>query len=114
MTIMTDDKVGYKSPPKHAQFKSGNNANPRGRGARTHSKPREIVQRILNRLETVSVGGRNTKVTRLERVVRRFGNDALKGSVESALLLLDLRKHAEEIGDMRPIVLIVSEDGMRL
>jgi hypothetical protein len=111
---VTDEKVGYKSPPKHAQFKPGNNANPRGRGVRKLPKQREIVQRILNQLETVSVGGRNTKVTRLERVVRRFGNEALKGSVESALLLLDLRKHAEEIGDMRPLIFIVAEEDMQL
>ena len=111
---MTDSEVGYKSPPRHTQFKPGNNANPIGRGARKGAKPREIVRKVLDRLETVSIGSKRTKLTRLERVVRKFGHDALRGNVESALFLLELRKYSEMIGDMRPIMFVITEDDLRL
>jgi len=48
-------------------------------------------------------------MTRLQRVILRHGNDAVKGKVESALLLLELRKYADEIGDTRPITIVISE-----
>jgi len=106
---MADEKSGYRRPPKHTRFQPGNNANPLGRGARKRLKPSQAVQKLLDRLETVSVGGKNTKMTRLQRVILRHGNDAVKGKVESALLLLELRKYADEIGDTRPITIVISE-----
>ena len=111
---MVDEESGYRCPPKNTQFKPGNNANPLGRGARKRLKPNQIVRKFLDRLETVSVGGKRTKMTVLQRLILRHGNDALKGNVESALLLLELRKYAENLGDTRPITIVIPEFMTRL
>jgi len=111
---MVDDRVGYKCPPRHTQFKPGNNANPLGRGARTRLKHGQIIQTIINQRETVLVGGKKKKITRLERMVLRHGNDALRGNVDSALLLLALRKQAASFGDMRPITIVMTPEMNRL
>jgi hypothetical protein len=43
---MTDYEVGYKKPPRHSQFKVGNHANPKGRGARKRLSEADIMKRF--------------------------------------------------------------------
>lgn len=105
---MTEHAVGYKKPPLHSRFGPNNNANPLGRGARKTLKPGEIVSKVLNTLETITEKGKNKRVSRIHRLVRRYGNAALKGDATSAALLLELRQHFETRGDINPRVLIVT------
>lgn len=106
---MTDEKTGYGNPPRHTRFKPGNRANPLGRGAKKPAKHSDVVKRLLHTLETVSVGGKKTKVTRLEAIVQRIGDDALRGNMESARALLRLRKCSIATNDFQRIIFLYSE-----
>ena len=106
---MTDEKVGYGNPPRHTRFKPGNRANPLGRGAKKQPTHSEIVKRLLHTTETVSVGGRRTRITRLEAIVRRMGDEALHGNMESARDLLRLRKSSVAMEDFQKIIFETNE-----
>ncbi len=107
---MTDEKVGYGNPPRDTRFKPGNRANPRGRGAKKQPKHSDIVKKLLHTTETVSIGGRKTKVTRLEAIVRRIGDEAMHGNMESARALLRLRRCSVAMEDFQQITYLYSED----
>ena len=111
---MTDEKVGYGNPPLHTRFKPGNRANPLGRGAKTQSNHSDILKRHLNTTETIFVGRKKTKITRLEAMVKRIGDDAVRGSIESASDLLGLRKCSVAMEDFQQITLRFGEVESRL
>ncbi len=106
---MTDEKTCYANPPRDTRFKPGNRANPLGRGAKKRDKHSDVVKRLLHTFETVSVGGKKTKVTRLEAIVQRIGDDALRGNLESARALLRLRKCSIATNDFQRIIFLYSE-----
>jgi Family of unknown function (DUF5681) len=86
--LMSDYKVGYKSPPKHTQIKPGECRNPNGRRGK---RPKVVLDNteasILERLdaETINVGG--LKMTKREVELRRLCNMALAGNVRASQLL---------------------------
>jgi len=45
---MTDDKVGYRRPPRSGRFKPGVSGNPKGRPKRNLSTLAQIVNDALN------------------------------------------------------------------
>ena len=106
---MTDEKAGYGNPPRHTRFKPGNRANPLGRGAKKQPKHADIVKRLLNKTETLSVGGKKTKVTRLEAIVQRIGDEAMRGNMESAKTLLRLRKCSVATEDFQKVIFLYDE-----
>ena len=71
---MTDCEVGYKKPPKHAQFQKGKSGNPGGR----HKPTADVVtapQRTLGELVTI----REHCQTRLTRLEARTPPDGREG-----------------------------------
>lgn len=101
---MTDSKepdyeVGYGRPPKASQFKKGQSGNPSG--ARRHRKRklrstlRELAIEEANELMQVTLGGRLTKITKKEAVVKKLFNDVLSGTpaqrAKVAMILMEMR-----------------------
>lgn len=85
----SDYEVGYGRPPKKSQFKPGQSGNPRGRPKRKKTVG-ELVEREFARKVAITEGGAEKRVTKLELLIRRLTNDAIKGSNPSAKLLIDL------------------------
>ena len=105
---MTDYEVGYKKPPRHSQFKVGNQANLKGRGARKRLTEADIMKNVLNFAAEYRHRGKAKRAPRIELIIKQFGARALKGDVGAAAMLLVMHSHFQKNGDVNPkrIVLI--------
>jgi hypothetical protein len=90
----TDETVGFGRPPLHSRFKRGQSGNPRGRPKNSKNFT-TIVQDVLTQRITIREGNQRRSITRLEGVVLRQVDDALKGNDRAALATL---KIAAQVG----------------
>ena len=86
-------EVGYGKPPRHTQFKKGQCANPRGRGARKDGglSEKEAFRKLLDGKVVYTTQGRSRTTTRLKLLVKKHIALALKGDVPSAVSLIKMR-----------------------
>jgi len=84
-----DYKVGRGKPPLQTQFEKGKSGNPSGR---KKSKPTvaDLVNKVLAEKMTVTENGKSKRLSRLEVMLRKLANDAMKGDQKAVRLLLDL------------------------
>lgn len=80
--------VGYGKPPKKHQFKPGHSGNPKGRpkGAKNEAT---ILREIMHQRMEVREGGRARKISRLEALLLRCLEAALKGDLKAMAFLLN-------------------------
>lgn len=95
-----DETVGYGKPPQSTRFKKGVSGNPSGRKPGRH---REVpYEAILGQKLTIVKNGVEIKMTAEEAFLRKILNDATKGKMSSATLVMKvleqetLRQHREE------------------
>jgi hypothetical protein len=86
--------VGYGRPPRHTRFKPGQSGTPGGRPKYTRNL-KTIIQQALTGRITVREGERRRTITKLEGVVLRQVEGALKGNDRAALATL---KIAAQVG----------------
>lgn len=81
-------EVGYGKPPKTHQFKPGRSGNPKGRpkGAKNEAT---ILREIMHQRMEVREGGRARKISRLEALLLRCLEAALKGDLKAMAFLLN-------------------------
>src|SRR4051794_40783408 len=72
-----EDKVGYRSPPKHTRFKPGQSGNPKGRPPR-HQNLKTVLSEALSKRVVVRDSSGERSLTRLEVVVLALLNGATK------------------------------------
>ena len=82
-----DQAVGYGRPPLHSRFQPGRSGNPRGRSKHSRNL-KTIIQQALTGRITVREGERRRSISRLEGVVLRQIEGALKGNDRAALATL--------------------------
>jgi hypothetical protein len=77
---------GYKKPPSHSQFKKGQSGNPAGRpkGARNVSS---LLEKILFSPFKYTEGGKQKSSTRIDFLLKRLVNDAMKGDHKAVQIL---------------------------
>jgi Family of unknown function (DUF5681) len=90
-----DDRVGYRRPPKHSRFRSGQSGNPRGRPAGVKSLS-DIVRKIVGQKVTITENGRARRVPRLEAILLRAAGEASRGDAPALRLLLQLTERYGE------------------
>ncbi|ODS02600.1 hypothetical protein AUC71_01465 [Methyloceanibacter marginalis] len=83
-----DYDVGYGKPPKRHQFKPGHSGNPEGRpkGAKNEAT---ILREIMHQRMEVREGGQARKISRLEALLLRCLEAALKGDLKAMAFLLN-------------------------
>jgi hypothetical protein len=96
---MTDYPVGYGKPPQHTRFKSGNNANPKGRPKRKLEDVADIINTVSSAETQYRERGRTKKAPRRELSFRRTLRRALSGNLRSIEMVLKDLIHAQRVGD---------------
>jgi hypothetical protein len=90
---MSEYKIGYGKPPKDSRFKPGNNANPKGRPKREPLALAKTMQEFQGQLSRYTESGRKKTARRQDLISKKVVNDAVKGDVKSAEMLLNLWEH---------------------
>ena len=73
---MSMNEVGYKKPPKHAQFQPGKSGNPKGRSKGTKSPP---GYEVFDQPVTVIQNGKPKKIPVIDAIITQILSDAMKG-----------------------------------
>jgi Family of unknown function (DUF5681) len=90
--------VGYGRPPLATRFKKGTSGNLKGRPKGQKNLKTLIKQAMMAQI-SVREGSRSTKVSRLEAVVLRQLQAALKGSDRSAMAVIKMATQLGFLGD---------------
>lgn len=104
---MSDDDVGYKKPPKHSQWKSGQSGNPKGRPKKAQHDSLHRIDEVLSEPVTATrADGTRETLGIFEASFIALCRKAIDGDNPSLLqtiaYVLDVhvpseRKHAEKI-----------------
>jgi uncharacterized protein DUF5681 len=86
---MTQYKVGYGKPPKSSRFKSGSSGNAKGR-PKGHKNLKTLIRRAMTSTITIQEGSHSRRVSKIEGVVLRQLQDALKGNDRSAMAIIKM------------------------
>lgn len=97
---MTDNRshqVGYKRPPKHAQFRPGESGNPKGRPKRVRNFNADLRDELGQHIP-IREGGRDLKITKQRAFVKALVAAAINGDMRatSALVSFCTRTLASE------------------
>jgi hypothetical protein len=84
-----DYEVGYGKPPKRTRFAKGQSGNRRGRLGDTRNLKTDL-RTVLEEDLTLTVGGREVKISAQRAVLVALRNKALKGDVRAAGMLIAL------------------------
>jgi len=102
--------VGYGKPPPETRFRPGVSGNPKGRpkGSKNLST---IIQQELEAEILITEGGRQSKVTKREALVKTIIAKGLGGDIKAANAVLQLDSLSEEReAAQKPIETITDED----
>jgi len=94
MTTKANYDVGYRKPPKHAQWKKGQSGNPAGRPRRDRDVS-TLVASLLGQRVVVRRGKTTKRVTRLEHLLTRLIEKAIGGDPRLMKMALDEMRKEE-------------------
>jgi hypothetical protein len=89
-----DYEVGYGKPPRHTRFSKGQSGNPKGR-QRGSQNLSTLLREALNEPVVVTENGGQRKITKRQAFIKQLVNQALKGDLRAARLLLDNLKEID-------------------
>jgi hypothetical protein len=97
---MSDHPVGYKNPPTEHQFKPGASGNPKGRPKRLRDTAdlAAIIVGVLDAPIEYQDGGQMKTASGRDLNAMMLVKRAVKGDVDAALTLLNVRDQAERRG----------------
>jgi len=77
-----NQKVGYKNPPKHSQFKPGQSGNPKGRPKGAKGFEATLAKELASKV-SVTIKGKTKEISRADAIVKRIMDQALKGDFKA-------------------------------
>jgi hypothetical protein len=80
-------EVGYRKPPRHAQFKKGRSGNPKGRPRGSKSATTILKNALLEEV-TATMNGHKRTLSKYEAIIIRLVNKALEGDHRAIEYLL--------------------------
>ena len=106
-----DYDVGYRKPPKHAQFRPGQSGNPKGRKKGAKGM-KTLAQKTLTAKVAVRTGNGPKQMMRIEALLHKMVELGMKGNPRALLALFSMYQSAvpEIIGtDMEQVTQPLSE-----
>lgn len=85
--------VGYRKPPRHAQFKPGHSGNPKGRSKNAKGL-NTIVRETLGGKVAVRTATGTKQISKIEAVLQKTLEKAMKGDARAQLELMKLWRSA--------------------
>lgn len=89
----TEYEVGYRKPPRHAQFKPGRSGNPKGRPKNAKGL-NTIVRETLGGKVAVRTATGTKQISKIEAVLQKTLEKAMKGDARAQLELMKLWRSA--------------------
>lgn len=107
---MSDEyEVGFRKPPKNAQFKPGKSGNPKGRPKGTKNLATDLSEELAEKI-IVNEGGRQLKISKQRAMIKSLLAKALKGDTRAATVLLKLLIEAEQATTKNAVAEALTED----
>jgi hypothetical protein len=97
---MSKYEVGCGKPPKTTRYRPGVSGNPKERPRRKPSDIAQIVRDTLSAPIQYREGERVKVATYLELKIKKLIQEAIKGNLAAAELLLKTREHVQRYGDV--------------
>lgn len=88
-----DYEIGYRKPPRHSQFKPGRSGNPKGR-PKAAKGLQSIVRDTLTQKVAVRTATGTKKISKIEAVLQKTLEQAMKGNPRALAELLKLYSNA--------------------
>lgn len=82
------NRVGYKQPPRHAQFKRGQSGNPKGRPKGTKNFA-TVLEKELRARVLINENGKRKKITKREAIAKQTVNKAASGDPRATSLIFN-------------------------
>lgn len=102
-----DEKVGYRKPPKHAQFRKGRSGNPAGRPRRRKKKIADLLATVsAEELTIPTKTGKKRKMSKQEVAIRQLVTKALNKDFKAIKLVLKQAAKIPELEDVPQIKVI--------
>ena len=87
--MSTQDKVGYKSPPRTTQFKPGQSGNPKGRPKGTKNLRTDLSEELAEKI-AVTEGGQQLVISKQRAMLKSLMAKSIKGETAAARALINL------------------------
>src|SRR4051794_2968273 len=102
----TNERVGYKKPPKETQFQKGRSGNPGGRPTRDPNFA-SVLRKVIKQIVYTS-GPKSRRMSKLEAGITQLVNKAAIGDMKALKLLIQwLIRFPELITNPETIILNV-------
>jgi hypothetical protein len=82
-------KIGFKSPPQHSQWRKGQSGNPSGRPKGKPNFATELAQE-LGEFINITENGRQRRITKQRALLKSLTTGGIKGDVRAANIMLNL------------------------
>lgn len=93
--------VGYRTPPKHRQFRKGQSGNPKGR-PKGSLNTSTVLQKVARQRVKVTSDGVSRSVSKLEAAATQLSNQAAQGDPRAIREFLSLLRLCEEPAQTNP------------
>ena len=106
---MSDEKIGYKRPPKAHRFKQGESGNPRGRPKARRTLDADLAE-MLNKQIPVRENGKLRVITQQQALLLRLFEQGLGGDVKSTASIMSMIRQQATWTDQTDLELITESD----
>ena len=93
-----DYEIGYKKPPKQAQFQPGQSGNPTGRPKGSKNLATDLQEELGQKI-VITEGNKKQTVTKQRAMLKTMFAKALKGDARSATVLINLILGLHQVND---------------
>jgi len=93
-----DYEIGYKKPPKQAQFQPGQSGNPKGRPKGSKNLATDLQEELGQKI-VITEGNKKQTVTKQRAMLKTMFAKALKGDARSATVLINLILGLHQVKD---------------
>ena len=107
---MSDEKIGYKRPPKAHRFKQGESGNPRGRTPKARRNLDADLAEMLNKQIPVRENGKLRVITQQQALLPRLFEQGLGGDVKSTASIMSMIRQQATWTDQTDLELITESD----